>query len=66
MSNYITMRKRKIGRYGNAWVIKLSPVDIKDFGIVDGDEVDIDDLNLIQMENDDSQSKSKAKSEKKK
>ncbi len=44
------MRKRKIGKYGNSWVIKLSPIDVKDFGLVENDEVDIDDLNLMQME----------------
>jgi len=42
------MRKRKIGKYGNSWVIKLTPVDVKDFGIVEGDQVDIDDLCLIE------------------
>ncbi len=34
------MRKRKIGKYGNSWVIKLTPVDVKDFGIVEGDQVE--------------------------
>jgi len=43
------MRKRKIKKYGNTWVIKLSPVDIDDFGLVEGDKVDIDDLNMIEQ-----------------
>lgn len=39
------MRKRKIRKYGNTWVIKLDPTDVRDFEFVEGDEVDIDNLN---------------------
>ena len=42
------MRKRKIGKYGNAYVIKLKPIDMKDLKLVIGKEVDIDNLNLIK------------------
>jgi len=42
------MRKRKIGKYGNAWVIKLKPIDVQDFEMSEGDLVDIEDLNLIK------------------
>lgn len=45
------MRKRKIKKYGNTWVIKLETADVKDFGIVEGDTVDIDDLNLLEQVN---------------
>ncbi len=41
-------RKRQIKRYGNTWVIKLSPSDVIDFGLVENDVVDIDDLNLLE------------------
>lgn len=42
------MRKRKIQKYGNSYAIKLEPSDIKDFGLREGDIVDIDDLNLLE------------------
>ncbi len=42
------MRKRTIKKYGNTWVIKLETSDVKDFGLVEGDVVDIDDLNLLK------------------
>jgi hypothetical protein len=42
------MRKRKITKYGNTWVIKLDTTDINDFGLIEGDIVDIDDLNLLE------------------
>ncbi|GBE19380.1 hypothetical protein BMS3Abin17_00103 [archaeon BMS3Abin17] len=42
------MRKRKIKQYGNTWVIKLETSDVKDFELEEGDEVDIDDLNLLK------------------
>lgn len=37
-------RLREIGRYGNAWIIKLSPVDVRDFNIKEGDKVDLEDM----------------------
>jgi len=42
------MRKRTIKKYGNTWVIKLETSDVKDFGLVEGDQVDVDDLNLLE------------------
>ncbi len=44
------MRKRKIKKYGGSFCIFLTPADVKDFGLVEGDEVDIDDLNLLKEE----------------
>jgi hypothetical protein len=38
------MRRRKIQKYGDSYAIKLDPSDIRDFGLVEGDIVDIDDL----------------------
>ena len=45
------MRKREVKLYGNTWIIKLDPTDVKDYGLVEGDIVDIDDLNLIEVVN---------------
>jgi len=44
------MRKRKIGKYGNAWVIKLNPIDIVDLKLKEGDEVDVEDMIKIKKE----------------
>ena len=41
------MRMRKIKKMGNSWCIHLSSYDVEDFGIVEGDEVDIEDLGLL-------------------
>ena len=38
------MRMRKIGKYGNTWVIKLTPSDAKDFDLKEDDEVDIEEI----------------------
>lgn len=45
----ITMRKREIKKYGNTWIIKLDTTDVNDFGLVEGDIVDIDDLQLLEV-----------------
>ena len=37
-------RQRIIKQYGNTWVIKLEPIDVIDFGLVEGDKIDIEDL----------------------
>jgi len=42
------MRKRQIRIHGNSYVIMLTPSDVKDFGLVEFDEVDIDDLCLLE------------------
>ena len=49
------MRKRIIKQYGNTWVIKLEPIDVIDFGLVEGDKVDIEELLILK----DNQSKKK-------
>jgi len=41
------MRKRKILKYAGMWVIKLAPVDVIDFELVEGDVIDIEDLCLL-------------------
>jgi hypothetical protein len=45
------MRKREIKKYGNTWIIKLDSTDINDFGLIEGDVVDIDDLVLLEVVN---------------
>jgi len=42
------MRKRIIKQYGNTWVIKLEPTDVIDFGLVEGDKVDIEELLILK------------------
>lgn len=42
------MRNRRIKKYGGSWVIVLSPSDVTDYGLVEGDIVDIEDLNLLK------------------
>ena len=45
------MRKRSIIKRGeNSFAIALMKSDVEDFGLVEGDVVDIDDLNLIKCE----------------
>ena len=41
------MRKRTIRKYGNTFIIPLSTVDMKDFELEVGDEVDIEDLLVL-------------------
>jgi len=43
------MRRRKIRKIGNSWFIKLYPSDVKDFGLSEQDEVDIDELKLMEV-----------------
>lgn len=44
------MRERIIRKIGGSLFIPLYKSDALDFGLVEGDPVDIDDLNLMQME----------------
>jgi len=41
-------RNREIKKIGGSLFIQLLKADVQDFGLVEGDKVDIDDLNLIQ------------------
>jgi hypothetical protein len=36
------MRNRIIKKIGNSWFIKLSPIDIKDFSLSEGDTIDLE------------------------
>lgn len=42
-------RLRRVKRYSGVWTIKLEPTDVEDYGLVEGDIVDIEDLNLLKM-----------------
>jgi len=45
------MRRRKIIKRGeNSFAIALMKADIDDFGLVEGDIVDIDALNMIRQQ----------------
>jgi len=41
------MRKRKIKKIGGSLFIQLLKADTQDFGIIEGDVIDIEDLNLM-------------------
>jgi len=43
------MRKRKIVKNGDDYFISLSKEDVKDFGLMVEESVDIDDLNMIEQ-----------------
>ncbi len=35
---------RRIKRYAGVWTIKLEPIDIEDYELQEGDEVNIEDI----------------------
>jgi len=41
-------RYRTIKKYGDTWIIKLMPIDAVDFGIKEGDEVDIENIIILK------------------
>jgi hypothetical protein len=41
-------RFREIKKYGDTWIIKLNPIDATDYKLVEGDMVDIEELNLLK------------------
>ena len=45
------MRLRKVRKYGNSYFIALSVVDIKDFELEEGDEIDVEDCLVIKNNN---------------
>jgi len=45
------MRKRKIVKYGGSYSIQLAPVDMKDFNIQEGDEIDIESILVVDHNN---------------
>ena len=44
------MRIREIKKYGNTYVIKLSPDDLKDLNLKENDSVDIDKIIKIEVD----------------
>lgn len=45
------MRVRQIKKYGNTFVIKLSPNDLEDLNLKINDSVDIDKIIKLEEEN---------------
>lgn len=41
------MRKREVKKYGNSWIIKLEPSDIKDFELEEGSLLDVEELLIL-------------------
>lgn len=41
-------RFRTIKKYGDTWVIKLNPIDAVDFGLEEGDQIDIEDITILK------------------
>ena len=44
------MRVRQIKKYGNSFVIRLSPDDLKDLDLKENDSVDIDEIIKVEEE----------------
>ena len=42
------MRVRQIKKYGNTFVIKLSPTDLEDLDLKENDSVDIDEIVKVK------------------
>jgi len=42
------MKKREIVKYGNSFLIRLSPSDMEDMELKEGDLVDIEDITKIK------------------
>lgn len=42
------MRIRKIKKYGDSYIIRLSPTDIQDFKLEIGDAIDIDNVVFLK------------------
>ena len=44
------MKNRPIRKIGNSWFIRLAPVDIKDYNIEEGDEIDIEPSLFLHIQ----------------
>lgn len=42
------MRKREVKKYGGTFVIQLTPTDMKDFELEEGEQIDIEDFNSLK------------------
>lgn len=47
------MKNRQIRKYGDTWIIKLSPIDHKDYNLHEGDMIDIESSLLLHIQNKD-------------
>ena len=41
------MRHRIVKKIGNSWFIRLSPIDLIDFSLTEGDTLDIEDCLIV-------------------
>ena len=44
------MKNRQIKKYGDSWVIKLAPIDHKDYELEEGDMIDLETSLLLHVE----------------
>lgn len=44
------MRQRPVKMIAGIWTIKLTPIDVSDFGLSEGDLIDIEDLVIKKKE----------------
>ena len=46
------MKKREIKKYGNSYAVKLEPADIKDYNLLEGNQLDMEEtLNIGKIIN---------------
>jgi len=44
------MKNRQIVKYGTSWLIRLAPIDMKDFNLTEGDMIDIESALMLHQE----------------
>lgn len=44
------MKNRQIRKYGDTWVIKLAPIDHKDYNLDEGDMIDLESSLLLHVQ----------------
>ena len=44
------MKNRQIKKYGDTWVIKLAPIDHKDYDLHEGDMIDIESSLFLHIQ----------------
>jgi len=44
------MKNRPIKKIGNSWFIRLAQIDVKDYQLQEGDEIDLESALLLHIE----------------
>jgi hypothetical protein len=44
------MKNRQIRKYGDTWIIKLAPIDSKDYSLKEGDFIDIETALILHTQ----------------